>query len=121
MRRGAVSPTARMFSAMDMMRWARYVTDGKPDDVLRHRLDYWFQGPQFDRPGIDWGNKKRKTGRMTRWDLEVVRDWIDGQLTKGARPDEGEVSCLVGTVRELLAEVEALRAERKGMRKWRPG
>jgi hypothetical protein len=45
----------RQFTAYDMERWARYLTDGKVSDLtIRNRLDAWFEGPERNRQGILW-------------------------------------------------------------------
>ena len=51
------SPSFPQFSALDMMRWTRYLTDGKNEFDLKQKFRSWFMGPDFDRPHIDWSKR----------------------------------------------------------------
>ena len=54
-----LNPNTKRFNAKDMLRFARYITDGKQDWVLKHNFECWFRGPKFDRKGIDWNWSKK--------------------------------------------------------------
>jgi len=38
-----LSPFIKRFDAKDMLRFARYLTNGADDGLLKHRIDCWFQ------------------------------------------------------------------------------